>query len=190
VKRRSTLASWRDRNPFGDRGPIHVAGVAVSVSIPFHWGLVPVEAEGRIIGSPFPRAPQVVSSRGESAGRVQIDMAQPTDEAPERFKARLDEEVETIRFYVQAQKQQIDGFNAALHAQVVAAVGARRDRIQKHDGLQDILGIPIEAQRGGASVRAREDCQEACPSVATAPRSPDTSPSLELRMKTIRTSCR
>jgi hypothetical protein len=141
------VSGWRDRNPFGDRGPIHVAGVAVSVSIPFTgdsslWKLRPNHWQ-----SVFPRA-TIVSSRGENTGHVQIDMAQPTDEAPERFKARLDEEVKTIRFYVQAQKQQIEGFNAGLRAQVLAAVGARRDRIKKHEGLQDIMGIPLKRKEG------------------------------------------
>jgi hypothetical protein len=75
-------------------------------------------------------------------------MAQPTDEAPERFKTRLDEELKTIRYYIQSQKQQIEGFNAGLHAQVLAAVTARRNRIQKHDGLQNVLGIPLKRKEG------------------------------------------
>lgn len=141
------VSGWRDRNPFGDRGPIHVSGVAVSVSIPFTgdsslWKLRPNQWQ-----SVFPHA-KVVGSRGENTGHVQVDMAQPTDEAPERFKARLDEELKTIRFYLQSQKQQIEGFNAGLRAQVLAAVIARRDRIQKHEGLQDIMGIPLKRKEG------------------------------------------
>jgi hypothetical protein len=141
------VSGWRDRNPFGDRGPIYVSGVAVSVSVPFTgdsslWKLKPNQWQ-----SVFPRA-NVVSSRGENAGQVQIDMAQPADEAPERFKIRLDEELKTIRFYIQSQKQQIEGFNAGLHAQVLAAVTARRNRIQKHDGLQNVLGIPLKRKEG------------------------------------------
>lgn len=182
------VSEWRDRNPFGDRGPIHVAGVAVSVSIPFTgdsslWKLRPNHWQ-----SVSPRA-TIVSSRGESTGHVQIDMAQPTDEAPERFKARLDKEVETIRFYVQAQKQQIDGFNTGLHAQIVAAVGARRDRIKKHEGLQDILGIPLKCKEGVpafAPVKIARKLVRPLPP----PPSPDTNRSLGLRKKNIRTSCR
>jgi len=141
------VSGRRDRNPFGDRGPINVSGVAVSVSIPFTgdsslWKLRPNQWQ-----SIFPRA-KVVSSRGENAGHIQIDMAQPTDEAQERFKARLDEELKTIRFYLQSQKAQIEGFNAGLRAQVLAVVSGRRDRIQKHDGLQNILGIPLKRKEG------------------------------------------
>lgn len=141
------VSGWHGRNPFGDRGPIHVAGVAVCVSIPFTgdsflWKLKPNQWQ-----SVFPHA-KIVSSRGENAGHVQVDMAQTTDEAPERFKERLDEELKTIRFYLQSQKQQIEGFNAGLRAQVLAAVSARRNRIQKHDGLQDIMGIPLKRKDG------------------------------------------
>jgi len=141
------VSGWRDRNPFGDRGPIYVTGVAVSVSIPFTgdsslWKLRPNQWQ-----TVFPHG-QVLGSRGENLGHVQLEMAQPTDEAPERFKARLDEELKMIRFYVQSQKQQIDGFNASLRPQVLAAVSARRDRIQKHEGLKDILGIPLKRKEG------------------------------------------
>ncbi len=144
---RIDVSGWRDRNPFGDRGPIHVSGVAISVSLPFTgdsslWKLKPNQWQ-----SVFPRA-KVVNSLRDNAGYVQIDMAQPTDEAPERFKTRLDEELKTMRFYIQSQKQQIEGFNAGLHAQVLAAVSARRDRIQKHDGLQSIMGIPLKRKEG------------------------------------------
>ena len=45
------VSGWRDRNPFGDRGPIHVSGVAVSVSLPFTgdsslWKLKPNQLKG------------------------------------------------------------------------------------------------------------------------------------------------
>lgn len=29
------VSGWRDRNPFGDRGPINVAGIEVVVTIPY-----------------------------------------------------------------------------------------------------------------------------------------------------------
>lgn len=141
------VRAWRDRNPFGDRGPIFVPGVAVSVSIPFTgdsslWKLRPNQWQ-----SVFPNA-KVANSRGENSGHVQFDMAQPTDEAPERFKARLDEELKMIRFYLQSQKQQIEDFNAGLPSQVLASVSARRTRIQKHEGLNDIMGIPLKRKDG------------------------------------------
>lgn len=144
------VSGWRGRNPFGDPGPINVSGVAVSVSIPFTgdptlWRLKPNQWQ-----TIFPRG-KIVSISGENAGHIQIDMSQPTDEAPEKFKERLDTEIRTIRFYLQSQKQQIEGFNAGLRGQVLTAVGARRDRIKKHEGLQDIMGIPLKRKEGAPS---------------------------------------
>lgn len=141
------VSSWRDRNPFGDRGPIHVAGVSVSISIPFTgdsslWKLKPNHWQ-----SVFPRA-HVASGSGQTNGHILIDLAQPADEAQEQFKQRLDEELKTIRFYVQSQKQQVDSFNAGLRGQILTVVNARRERLKKHDGLKDVLGIPLKRKDG------------------------------------------
>lgn len=146
------VSGWRDRNPFGDRGPIHVSGVAVSVSIPFTgdaslWKLKPNHWQ-----SVFPRA-RVAGSRGQSNGHIQIDLAQPADEPQERFKQRLDEELKTIRFYVESQKQQVDTFNVGLRAQVVGVVNARRERLTKHEGLKDLLGIPLKRKEGVPAIQ-------------------------------------
>lgn len=145
------VSGWRDRNPFGDRGPIHVAGISVSVSIPFTgdsslWKLKPNQWQ-----TVFPRA-RIAGGRGQSNGVVQIDLAQPADEPQERFKQRLDEELKTIRFYVQSQKQQVDSFNAGLRGQIVTVVNARRDRIKKHEGLEDLLGIPLKRKDGAPAI--------------------------------------
>jgi hypothetical protein len=145
------VSDWRERNPFGDRGPIYVAGVSVSVSIPFTgdpplWKLKPSHWS-----SVFPRA-HVVAGRGQRSGHIQIDLAQPADEPQERFKHRLDEELKTIRFYVQSQKQQVDSFNGGLRGQIVAVANARRERIKKHEGLKDLLGIPLKRKDGAPAI--------------------------------------
>ncbi|MCJ7525664.1 MAG: hypothetical protein MUP71_10665 [Candidatus Aminicenantes bacterium] len=141
------VSEWRDRNPFGDRGPIYVAGVSVSVSIPFTgdsslWKLRPNQWQ-----TIYPHA-RVLAGRSQSNGHIQIDLAQPADETKERFKQRLDEELKTIRFYVQSQNQQVNSFNANLRGQILAVVNARRDRLKKHEGLNDFLGIPLKRKEG------------------------------------------
>ncbi len=70
------VSGWRDRNPFGDRGPIYVSGVSVSITIPFSgdaslWKLKPNHWQ-----TVFPRA-RVLGGRGQSHGHIQIDLAQP-----------------------------------------------------------------------------------------------------------------
>lgn len=145
------VAAWRDRNPFGDSGPIYVAGLAVTVAIPFTgdedlWTFRP-----NLWQTVFPRG-RVSPARGNDVGHLYVDMAQPADEAPERFKSRLDDELKSIRFYVDAQRKQIEQFNADLRAAIRPAVDARRTRIQKHQGLKDVLGIPLKRREGAPSV--------------------------------------
>lgn len=80
---------------------------------------------------------------------VAIKIAQPADEDPTSFKGQLDHELDSIRFYVDSQLTQIAEFNAGLETAVRSAVRARRARIEKHTGLESLLGIPL-ARRDGA----------------------------------------
>ncbi|MCP9470415.1 MAG: hypothetical protein NNA31_10505 [Nitrospira sp.] len=145
------VAAWRDRKPFGDPGPIYVAGVAITVTIPFTgdgqlWTCRPNQRQ-----TVFPRG-RVSPARGDGVGQLYIDMAQPADEPPDRFKSRLDDELKSIRFYIDAQRKQIEQFNAGLPAAIRPAVDARRARIQKHQGLKDVLGIPLKRREGAPFV--------------------------------------
>ena len=145
------VAAWRDRNPFGDPGPMYVAGVAITVTIPFTgdgqlWTFRPNQWQ-----TVFPRG-RVSPARGDGVGHLYIDMAQPADEPPERFKSRLDGELKSIRFHVDAQRKQIEQFNAGLRAAIRPAIDARRARIQKHQGLKDVLGIPLKRREDAPSV--------------------------------------
>lgn len=141
------VSGWRDRNPFRDPGPIYVAGTEVVVTIPYSgvqslWKLRPNQCQ-----SVFPRA--VVRGPGrDGIGQLQIALSQPADEDPERFKARLDEELKSIRFYVDAQRRQIEQFNAGLAGPIGAAVAARRERLKKNEGIKDLLGIPLKQREG------------------------------------------
>jgi hypothetical protein len=145
------VSGWSDRNPFRDPGPIYVAGVAITVSIPFTgdgslWTFRPNQWQ-----TVFPRG-RVAPARGGGIGHLNIDMAQPADEPAERFKSRLDSSLQSIRFFVDAQRKQIDQFNARLPAAIRPAVDARRARVQQHQGLKDVLGIPLKRREGAPQV--------------------------------------
>lgn len=145
------VSGWRSRNPFGDRGPIYVPGIEVVVSIPYSgdpllWKLRPNSWQ-----SVFPRAyPSHPTSSG--IGNLEIVISQPVDEPPERIKQHLESELQTIRFYINAQRGQVDGFNASLPTTVLRVVRARRDRLKKHEGIQDLLGIPLRRREGAPPV--------------------------------------
>ena len=141
------VSGWRDRNPFQDPGPIYVAGTEIVVTIPYSgdqslWKVRPNHWQ-----SVFPRA-DVRGPGHDGIGYLEITLSQPADEAPERFKARLDEELKSIRFHVDAQRRQIDQFNAGLSGPISAAVTARRQRLKKNEGIKELLGIPLKQREG------------------------------------------
>ncbi len=145
------VSRWRDRNPFGDRGPIMVAAMEVIVSIPYSgdpqlWRLKPNQWS-----TVFPRA-QFSKPDQTGLGSLKIVIVLPVDEPQEQFKSRVDEELRSIRFYIDSQKRQIDNFNASLPGVVQDAVRARRERIKKQEGIEDLLGIPLRRREGAPPV--------------------------------------
>ncbi len=142
----------RERNPFRDRGPIYVAGIRVVVSIPYMgdpmlWKLRPNSWQ-----SVFPRA-NVSHPSHNAVGHIDIVMQQPTDEPQERIKQRLERELETIRFYLKSQKTQIEQFNATLPGRIRQAVQARKERVKVHEGVVDLLGIPLKKRDDVPSIQ-------------------------------------
>lgn len=145
------VSNWGDRNPFRDPGPIYVAGVAITISIPFTGDHQLWSFKTNPWQSVFPRG-RVSYQRGNSVGSLCIDMSQPADESSERFKSRLDDQLKTIHWYLDAQRKQLEQFNRNLHATIRPVVDARRARIQKHQGLKDVLGIPLKRREGAPSI--------------------------------------
>jgi hypothetical protein len=120
-----------------------MAGVSVPVSIPFRGDPSLWKLKANHWQTMFPRA-RLIGISGQSIGQIFLDMTQPSDQPPDRFKARLGEELKMIRFYLEPQKQQVESFNAGLRPHIVTAVSARRERLQKHEGLKNIFGISLK----------------------------------------------
>jgi hypothetical protein len=144
---RLDVSDWPSRNHFREPGPIYVPAVQVIVMMPYSgdpqlWRLRPNQWL-----SVYPRA--VVINKGQpSAGTLVFDLVQPADEDPAKFKTTLDLELKTIRHYIEAQRKQVDAFNGALAGQARAAIQARRARIEKHMGIESLLGIPLKRKDG------------------------------------------
>jgi len=138
------------RNPFRDPGPIYVSGIKVVVSIPYSgdpmlWKLRPNQWR-----SVFPQG-IVRQPNHQGLGYLDIIIEQPTDEPTERIKQNLESELEKIRFYLEAQKRQVEQFNAAAPENIRKAIRTRKERLKTHDGIVDLLGIPLK-RRSGAPV--------------------------------------
>jgi len=146
------VSGYRDRNPFRDRGPIYVAGIRVVVSVPYTgdptlWKMRPNSWQ-----SVFPHA-KVVHPGHDAVGHIDIEIEQPSDEPQDRIKQRLESELELIRFYLRSQKTQIEQFNAALPAKIRQAVQVRKERVRAHEGVVDLLGIPLKRRGDVPSVQ-------------------------------------
>lgn len=142
------VSGYRDRNPFGDRGPIYVPGVKVVVSIPYTgdtslWNLRPNRSQ-----SAFPRA-DIRQPNRDGIGYLDIVIELPVDEQREKFRQHLDDELKIIRFYLGSQKSQVELFNSTAPEDIRRAIQTRKERLKTHDGIADLLGIPLK-RRGDA----------------------------------------
>ncbi len=131
----------------GRRGTVHVPGIRVVVSIPFTgdfdlWNLCPNKFQ-----STFPRA-DVREPIGDKPGNIEIVLQQPTDEQPEQLQKDLDDELKRIRFYIEAQRSQVEQYNKTAPDIIRRAIQSRRERLKKHDEIADFLKIPLK-RRGG-----------------------------------------
>lgn len=142
------ISGCRDRNPFGDRGPIYVPGTKVVVCIPYTgdsslWNLRPNRSQ-----SGFPRA-DIRQPNRDGIGYLDIVIELPVDEQREKFKQCLDDELKSIRFYLDSQKSQVEMFNSTAPKNILIAMQARKERLKAQDDITDLLGIPLK-RRGDA----------------------------------------
>lgn len=145
------VSGYRDRNPFGDAGPINVQGIRIVVTVPFTGEPILWKLRPNNFQSVFPHA-DIRESHGETAGHINLVFQQPTDSPPEKIKQNLDGELKSIQFYVDAQRSQVEQFNNMAPDAIRKAVQARRERLKTHDGVADLLGIPLKRRGDTPSV--------------------------------------
>lgn len=139
-----------NKNDYGR--DISVPGVRVTVSIPYSgtydlWKLKPNRWQ-----TIFPHG-QVTPPNNEGIGSLKIIIEQPNDEDPAKIKEAIERELQSIRFYVGSQKQQIEQHNSSIESIVRQHVEARRERIKQHDRLSDLLEIPLKRDDRAPSIR-------------------------------------
>jgi len=138
----------RERNPFRDSGPIYVSGIRVTVSIPYTGDPSLWKQRPNSYQLSFPRG-EVRMPNKDGIGHLDIVIEQPTDAPPERIKQRLESELKSIRFFLDSQKRQVEQFNNSVPGMIRSAIQARRNRLKKHEGIVELLGIPLK-RRGDA----------------------------------------
>lgn len=143
------VSQWRERNPFGDRGPIHVASIRVNVTLPFTgesglWKCKPSTWGGNL---PYGRP-----SSGPGGGVLTLTEELPADSDPNEFKQWIDGQTKAIRDNLGYQKAQIDQFNTQLSSRAQAAVAKRRTRLGKAADVLKVLNIPLAPKPGAPDV--------------------------------------
>jgi hypothetical protein len=132
------VSGYREQYVSVDRGPIYVPGVKVVVSIPYTgnpslWNLKPNRSQ-----SVFPRS-DIRQPNRDGIGYLDIVIELPVDEQREKFRQRLDDELKSIRFYLDSQKSQVEMFNSTAPKNILIAIQARKERLKTQDGIADLL---------------------------------------------------
>lgn len=136
-----------DRVTYRKNGPIHVSGIAITISIPYTgdkglWKMRPNSWR-----STFPRA-SVTAVGHDGVGYVKLTASLASDREAERLKKLVDSTLDDLRFYLENQRRQVEKENQALEGQVRAAIQTRRTRLERHEGIIQALNIPLRRKEG------------------------------------------
>lgn len=145
------VSGYGNRNSLDYSGPVYVAGIRVTVSLPYTGGSYLWRLRPNSFQMVFPKA-DIIVPIGDNAGHLELVFEQPTDEQPEQMKQRLEDEIESIRFFVDAQRKQVEEFNKMAPDIIRKAIKARRERLKTHSGIADMLGIPLKRRDGVPTV--------------------------------------
>jgi hypothetical protein len=122
-------------------GPHYIAGIRVRISVPFTGDPILWKLKPSTWTSVLPYG-DVISRHGQRDGTLDVTIEYPADMGPEEAKKRFDENMKTMRFYIENQRKQVEGENAKLNDTIRAAITSRRAKLQKHrDGLEQAFGI-------------------------------------------------
>ena len=143
-----------DRNRSWSRdiaGPRMIPGTRVIITYPYTgdqslWKLRPNPYTMN-----FPIG-DITPHRGEQAGTLVITIARAHDVDQDQFRQERDAILSHVRNHIQNQHGQLERFNAELSKQIQAAIDARRERLKRHDGLSEILDIPLERRDGAPNI--------------------------------------
>ena len=144
---KSDVSGSKERVFFGDRGPIYVDAVEVTISIPFTGYSVLWHLRPDHYTSVFPQG-KIHPPGNDGIGFLIMVFTQLKDESVNKIKSRFDEELERIRIYLKSQKQQVDSFNTSLAGYIQSAIKARKKKLKTFDGIIEMLGIPLKRREG------------------------------------------
>lgn len=146
------VSGYRNRNIFREPGPIYVSGIRIVVSIPYTGNPMLLKMKPNKWQTIFPHG-EIRRQNHEGVGYLDIVIEQPTDEPQDQIKHRLESELKSIRFYLESQKIQVEQFNISAPDRIKQAIQSRKNRLKTHEGMVDMLGIPLKRRDGAPPVQ-------------------------------------
>lgn len=144
------VSQYPHRNPFQRSGEMNVRATRLVISIPFTgtrtlWLYRP---------STSPAEPLMARIMGDDpvAGTLELEMTQPVDEPEQNFMHWRDRMFDLLGRYIACQRPETERFSTDLVSRVNYYVSERRKRLQQAQGLQDLLGIPLQRNPDAPSI--------------------------------------
>ncbi len=133
-------------------GPCYISGIRITVSLPFTgdpslWRISPHD----LFMSPRPFG-RVIKGHQTDSGIVEMIFEFPTDEQTDQVRKRVEENLRYLENCIARQNQEIDKYNSMLPNAVRQAIHTRRNRIQQHDKIAQILDIPLKRKPGAPEI--------------------------------------
>ena len=132
------------RNP---NQPCYIPGLEISIEIPFSGDSNLLKLKTNPFSTIFPTG-EIRTGRNKVGGTIVLEFRQPHDANPKQMKSAFDENLQAIKKYVGWSKSQVDSFNQNLPIIVEKAVKFRREKLDKHSSVVDVLGIRIKPKDG------------------------------------------
>lgn len=135
------MRMFRDRRA----GPFYVPGTRVKIDIPFTGEEWIFRYRTNPFSLVFPRA-------DVQRGHLQLIVKKPHDADPNAFKTEYEQELKLVREFVERARHQVVGYNEGLPNRVQQAVRHRRERLERHDNIAELLDIPLATRSGAPSI--------------------------------------
>jgi hypothetical protein len=129
-----------------DRGPHYVSGTDVTIRIPYAGTTWLWQATTNPFTQDYPKG--VVHGTGDAAGTIVFKIALAHDVPPERFKQLYNQNLQSIRRFIEWGTEQVNTYNQQLDQAIRDASRDRRQRLRKHGDISALLNIPVREKAG------------------------------------------
>lgn len=129
----------------GRTGPFYIPGTKVEIKIPFTGEEWIFRYRTNPYSFVFPRA-------HVQRERLHLTVTKPHDADPSAFKREYEREIKLVRECVERAHMQVVSYNEGLPSRVQQEVRHRRERLERHGNIAELLDIPLGTRSGAPSI--------------------------------------